>query len=291
MDRSQNVFVSGILPEFSYRFVLGRNTPVAHEAGRRLSASPQVTALLGEAMLGAFFIESHTTKDPSLKSSLHLECDGPVKRVIAFGANDGGLRAHVAAPEAAWDGPVSAGKHAGLLKVSRWFSDGQIYTSNVEMRDVPLDKNIEEYLARSDQILTFLRLESSLSGDVLDQVSGYMFQALPDATYTDADRLLDWLGGVSAGELLDFLSGDENSPRMDHVIRSTSVRVLGAGQFRFRCDCDMDRVRSALLGLGRQSVESLVEEEGRIEVFCEFCRRRFELRPEDVNALFGADSA
>jgi molecular chaperone Hsp33 len=41
--------------------------------------------------------------------------------------------------------------------------------------------------------------------------------------------------------------------------------------------------------LGREEVDSVVEERGSVEVHCEFCNQRYEFDPVDVAQLFVAE--
>ncbi len=289
IDHRGNTVISGVLPELDYRFVLGRITSVAAEAGRLQEASPRVSALLGEALLAAHFVATHASKNPALKISLHFECEGPVERIIAFGSPDGVVRGHASPADANWEGPLDAGKGAGILRVNRWLPDGGIYSSAVEMRDVSLDRNVEELLARSEQIQTFLRIEHKAG-----HVSGVQFQALPEATNDQTDLLLDWLGGLSPHDLVEHFLDEsggvrEPGPMFSSVVRSTPVRVMSVGRFQFKCDCDRSRVEHMLITLGKDSVDDLLEQQGKVEVFCEFCRRRYEFSDHDVKGLFAED--
>lgn len=38
--------------------------------------------------------------------------------------------------------------------------------------------------------------------------------------------------------------------------------------------------------LGREEVDSVIEERGHVEIHCEFCNQRYEFDPVDVEQLF-----
>lgn len=240
LDPSRNSFLRGLLPDLNYRFVFGSLVPAAREAGERHNASLRASALLGEAMLGAFFLETGTSKGDALRTCLHLECTGPLRRVIAFAGVDGKVRSHAGFPAADWDGDLYEGKGSGQLKVSRWFSDSQVYTSSVEMRNLPLSQNLEDYMTRSDQIQAFVRLQSNVAADALTDCAGCMIQALPGATMKDTVRAVDWLDEVWPQLKTNFTVPAADSSR----IFSTALRVLSVGQFQFFCDCSADRVKT-----------------------------------------------
>jgi molecular chaperone Hsp33 len=41
--------------------------------------------------------------------------------------------------------------------------------------------------------------------------------------------------------------------------------------------------------LGRDEVHSILEERGKVEVTCEFCRKRYTLDPVDAEQVFAAE--
>lgn len=239
-------------------------------------------------MLGAFFLETGASKVDALKSCLHLEGDGPLRRVISFAGVDGRVRAHAGNPAASWQGDLHEGKGRGQLKVSRWFSDNQVYTSSVEMRHLPLAHNLEDYMTRSDQIQAFVKLESTMGPLAPTAISGCMIQALPDASTGNTVRAVDWLE-----EAWPHLQQGFTIPTGEtlHHIHSTPLKVLSVGQFQFYCDCSMGRVQNVLRLLGREDIESLLAEKGEVEVHCEFCGRRYTFGQEEIESIFSTPAA
>jgi len=59
-----------------------------------------------------------------------------------------------------------------------------------------------------------------------------------------------------------------------------------APQPHFACTCNRARVVRMLKGLGREEVEGVVAEQGRVEIACEFCGVKYHFDPVDVGELF-----
>lgn len=55
---------------------------------------------------------------------------------------------------------------------------------------------------------------------------------------------------------------------------------------RFACSCGRERVGGMLKGLGRDEVDDILREQGRVEVACDFCGRKYHFDPVDVGELF-----
>ncbi len=279
-----NFHLTGIIPHLNYRLVLARNTDVAREIGAMQGASPQVTALLGETMLGAFLLASHSSKTDRFSISLHLECTGPAKRLIAFSGHEGAIRGHAAVPDAAWDGELRNGLGNGLLKVSRWKDRSNAYTSAVELFPENIARSLELYTARSDQIQSFIRIQTRVGQGGLEEISGYMLQAMPEANFDDADAVLELAASTDPESLLSSMNdGDET--RKDFKFLN-SFNILRYGQFYFLCDCNREKIENLIKLLGRDSVENILAQEGRLEIICEFCKKKYRLDPAEVKNLF-----
>ena len=156
---------------------------------------------------------------------------------------------------------------------------GPLYQGIVGLEAASIAALIEHYLTASEQIESRLVLAAGAT-----RVRGMLLQRMPgavpgdDATWRQASRVdlghSDLLGADSVGALLAarFPSDD--------------IRVLAPRAARFRCGCSSERVENALRMLGRAEIESILAEQGRVGVTCEFCNRRYSFDAADALALF-----
>lgn len=285
-----NFFVSGVIPDKHYRFVIARNSAIAREAADRHKASQQIASIMGETMLGAFFLSTHATKQIDTTVSLHLECDAPIYRIISFADNSGDMRSYPGKPDSEFDDHEPL--FSGIMRVNRWVREAtKIYSSAVEMRKVPIYKNLEEFIGKSEQIQSFIKIDSEKdeNGDL--QISGYMFQALPDASADDTDSILDMLNNVSAKFVLDgILSGTEDRklpPESSNIF--LEAKILRTGYFEFRCDCNRSKIAGLIRAMKREEVESILGEHGKIEAACEFCKTKYVFTAEEATSLINGE--
>ncbi len=57
----------------------------------------------------------------------------------------------------------------------------------------------------------------------------------------------------------------------------------------FRCRCSRAKAASAVLSMGREDAEKLLEEEGAIAVHCHDCNTDYVFTREEIAALFGGE--
>ncbi len=107
------------------------------------------------------------------------------------------------------------------------------------------------------------------------QSSGLSVSASPGDLQMDDDA---WdravhLGSTITREELLALPVPEIIHRLYH---EEDIRLFSRMPVSFRCSCSRDRVESVLRMLGHGEIRSILEEQGTVQVDCEFYRRRKE---------------
>ncbi|MDE2628773.1 MAG: Hsp33 family molecular chaperone HslO [Burkholderiales bacterium] len=160
-----------------------------------------------------------------------------------------------------------------------------------------LSEVLEHYMLQSEQLDTRLILAAD---DTL--AAGLLIQRLPvqgagnlqgaarnedliglDESY---NRLALLAGTLTREELLT-LDADTILRRLfwEEPLRRFVPRRAESGP-RFACSCSRVRVGSMLKSLGREEIDGIVVEQGRVEIGCEFCGLKYHFDPVDVGELF-----
>jgi len=127
-----------------------------------------------------------------------------------------------------------------------------------------------------------------------DRAVGMLLQKLPGdggivphAGEHDADtweRVCVLGSTLSPAELL----GEEPQTLFRRLFWQENVQHFAPTLTRFECSCSRERVGSMLKMLGRDEVDGVIDEQGRVEIHCEYCNQRYEFDPVDVAQLFAA---
>jgi molecular chaperone Hsp33 len=237
--------------------------------------------LLGELMAAGALLSATLKFDGAL--IMQMQGQGPVKLVVVEVTSEGTLRA-----TASWDGELQDAPFAELVGGGRFVitlvpADGtQSYQGVVDMSGGSVAEVLEHYMATSEQLQTRLWLACDER-----QAAGMLLQKLPEQEGTDADmwNRATHLGATLSAEELLKLPAREVIRRLFH---EEDVRVFESTPLAFRCSCSRDRVTAMLRMLGRDEVHSIIEERGKVEVTCEFCRKRYTLDPVDAEQVFAA---
>jgi molecular chaperone Hsp33 len=62
--------------------------------------------------------------------------------------------------------------------------------------------------------------------------------------------------------------------------------MTGENGPRFACNCSRERVSGMLKSLGREEIDSILEERGNVEIACDFCGTKYHYDAVDVGELF-----
>ncbi|WP_334134387.1 Hsp33 family molecular chaperone HslO [Tepidimonas sp.] len=269
---------------------------------------PPVTELLGEMTAAAVLLHSNIKFAGALV--LQIVGDGPLKVAVAEVQPDMAFRAtatvtQAVAPDAALAQLVNVhgqGRCAITLDPRGRQPGQQPYQGIVPLHDADghalprLSDMLGLYMRQSEQLDTRLVLAADA-----EVAAGLLIQRMPTAgeanlagtahaaesgddaeedfrriTLLAASLTRDELLRLDADTLLHRLFWQENLLRLD------GSRV----QPRFACTCSRERVAAMLRSLGAAEVESILAEQGAVDVGCEFCGQHYRFDAVDAAQLF-----
>jgi molecular chaperone Hsp33 len=237
-----------------------------------------VRELLGQALAAVVLLSATVKFEGAL--ILQAQGDGPLHTVVAQATHRRTLRGLARWHE---DQPLAGNRldqllGAGRLVLTLQNDDAEPYQGIVGLEGDNLAEAIENYFTRSEQLAT--RLWLAADGE---RAVGLFLQELP--TFGDSQE--DWqrvsllAGTVTERELL-LLSGEELLYRL---FSEEAVRLFEPEPVSFRCTCSRERVESVLRSMGREELEEGLQQQGELDVNCEFCNRRYRFDAVDVQAL------
>ena len=148
---------------------------------------------------------------------------------------------------------------------------------------------LEQYMQRSEQVPTHLWLAADER-----HAFGMLLQRMPDDggdAATDGDRDAAAQGWEHVVTLARTLTRQEmldlpTEETLRRLFADAPIQVFESHKPRFECTCSPDKVASMLKMLGRSEVESILRDEGAIDVRCEFCAEHYALDAIAARKLF-----
>ncbi len=266
-----------------------------------------VRSLLGEMAAAAVLMQSSIRFNGDL--ILQMMGDGPVKLAVAEVRSDLAFRVTAkVVGEVPDDARLEAllnlnggGRCAITLDPKDKFPGQQPYQGVVPLhgdRREPLQQLaevLEHYMLQSQQLDTRLVLaadDQRAAGLLIQRMpvegSGNLGERNEDRIGLDEDyRRIALLAGTLTRDELLTLDPDTVLRRLfwEEKLRRFDP-TAGDAAPRFECRCSRERVGRMLEGLGREEIDGIVVEQGRVEIACEFCGTRYHFDPVDVGELF-----
>lgn len=246
-----------------------------------------VRKLLGEAMAAAALLSSTLKFDGTLVLQTRAADAAAPVRVMVVECNAAlEMRATATLGGELPDGDghsLASLVGNGSLVITLDPRDGkEAYQGVVALEGDHLALALENYMMRSEQLDTRIHLAADGS-----RAAGLLVQRMPGdggtgfvaSNWEEASILA---GTLSPGELL----GLEPRQILRRLFHEHDLRLFDERGTAFRCSCSRQRVGDMLRMLGRQEVESIIADEGRVSVDCEFCHQVYAFDPIDAAQLF-----
>ena len=251
----------------SWRTVLERHT-----------YPPILVQLMGELTAAAVLLAATLKLQGSL--ILQIQGKGAIKLLVVECTGDLQLRA-----TAKWEGELE-GDLKDMVGDGRFVitldpkNGSQAYQGIVTLEGGSVADILQHYMSRSEQLETRLWLAADENG-----AAGMLLQKLPEKESHDADawERVTQLGATLQRDELLRLPTVELLHRLYH---EEDVRLFESQPVSFHCGCSREKVAAMLRMLGREEIDSILLEQGRVEIHCEFCNQRYEFDPVDAALLF-----
>lgn len=157
---------------------------------------------------------------------------------------------------------------------------GQTYQGIVEVIGDNIAQILETYMQQSAQLETRIWLSSNPH-----QAAGLLLQKLPQQQTEDQDswqRTTMLADTVQADELLQL----DTNTLLRRLFHEENVRLFDPSPVAFECRCSHQSVSNMLRLLGREEIDSIIQEQGSISVNCDFCNAAYVFDPIDASQLF-----
>ncbi|MGZ9031382.1 MAG: Hsp33 family molecular chaperone HslO [Burkholderiaceae bacterium] len=256
---------------------------------------PVVTRLLGEMVAAGALLATNIKFNGALVMQVHG--DGPVKLLVVECLPDLAIRATATLA----DGPIAddasmrdlinrngRGRFAITLDPRDPMPGQQPYQGIVPLDGETMAEVLQTYMRQSEQLDTRLWLAAT------EHVSaGLLLQSLPaeggitggsaESSDPDAwDRAVTLARTITSEELLTLGPDDV----LRRLFWQEPLEHYPPMSPHFACTCSRERIGRMLVSLGREEVDSIIDEQGTVTVTCDFCSRQYRFDAVDTEQLF-----
>ncbi|MDA1478199.1 Hsp33 family molecular chaperone HslO [Bacillus changyiensis] len=281
--------VKAMAYEGKIRAYAARTTETISEAQSRHQTWATASAALGRTMTATVMMGAMLKGDDKL--TVKIEGGGPVGAIIADGNAKGEVRGYVSNPQIHFElneqGKLDVRRAvgtSGTLSVVKDLGLRDLFTGQVEIVSGEIGEDFTYYLVASEQVPSSVGVGVLVNPDhTILAAGGFIFQLMPG---TDEKTIKKLEMNLSQMEPISKLIQKGLTPEeVLSVVLGEEPEVLETIPVKFTCNCSKERFASGIIGLGKQEIQAMIDEDGKAEAQCHFCNETYIFTKEELEAL------
>ena len=296
MDNTSDFLIRGVINELNVRFTFVETTATVTEAIMVHSADPLCALTFGKAITVGALIAPLLNGDE--KYSIKWEYEGLLGSIVVDVNSKCDVRGipketmlmdRVGTNEELYgdNGQIS------LIKAD----NGRILNSGTSAAGLlDISDDISFYMATSDQLETEFLTAAGFNPDPEHPVkmfAGFMIQAMPDC---DLEQFDEFRTNMQLGSAVTILAAKDmpvekklwklletvigNNMSYPEIDQNFGVSYEFSSSPSYSCPCNRDKMKAAVLLLGKPELKEIFEANGETKITCQFCNTKY---------VFGAD--
>ena len=309
MRRDMSNVITAIDKSKSFRVFLTITTELVEEARKIHDTTPLASAGLGRVLTGAGLM-GLDLKNPGDKLTVLFKGDGPAEQILATATQDGRVKGYIANPSCDLPlndlGKLDVGGSLGIgdLTVIKDLGLKEPYVGTIALVDGEIADDLRAYYYISEQQNTAISLGVKVDRDWSIKAAGGMFiQMLPGGEEGAVDALEDMLKDLppittiieeetekAAGKTTEGILNAMLERIFKDMPEEYSLEVLDQRDLIWQCDCSRDRLEKVLMTIGEKDLREIIEEDGKAELVCQFCLKKYNFTKEELESILEAIS-
>ena len=266
-------------------------TNLVEEARKIHDLSPLATAALGRVLTITALIGSEM-KNKTDKLTIQVKGNSPIGKMVVVSNNMPHIKAYITNPHA--DLPLNefnkldvggAVGNQGFINVIKDIGLKEPYIGISPLTSGEIAEDFANYFQTSEQRQTAVALGVLVDKNGVRSSGGYIISPMPDATQEEISKveqsifkagaiskMLD--NNLSLKEIAKRVTGDENVKIIDTLITPA-----------YKCECNKERFENGLMTLGEEQLIELIKEDGKAEIQCQFCNKKYNFNKEELEKI------
>ncbi len=254
------------------------------------NTSPVMTAALGRLLSAGAMMGIMMKGDKDLLT-LQIRGDGPGKGITVSADSFGNVKGYPIVSDV-----ILPANNKGKLDVSGAMGNGNLcvikdmglkepYIGQVELQTGEIAEDLTYYFATSEQVPSCVGLGVLMERDnTVKQAGGFLIQLMPFTEDEVIEKLEQNLAKVaSVTSMLD--SGMSPEDILNTLLDGFDVEITETGETRFSCNCGKERIEKALISVGKEELQEMIDDGEPIEVKCHFCNKGYVFSIEELKDI------
>lgn len=265
-------------------------TKTVAEAQERHDTWNTASAALGRSLVGGLLLGSTVKGDDKL--TIKIQGDGPVGAIVVDANGHGEVKGYLQNPHVSLplnekgklDVRGAVGTQ-GMFTVIKDLGLKEPFSGQTPIVSGELGEDFTYYLAISEQIPSAVGLSVLVdTDDSIKVAGGFMLQIMPGADEAIISAIETNLANTpQISTLLD--EGQTPEAILQSLLPDTKLEILEKMPVGFVCDCSKEKFATAIITLGAEEIQGMIEEDHGAEAVCSFCGEKYEYSEAELIAL------
>ena len=290
----KDFLVRGMTADGFVKITAVQSTQLVERARQIHKTLPLATAALGRTLTAVSMMGNELKYDKG-SVTLQFRGDGPLGAITAVSDSNGNVRGYLQNPAAVLplrsDGHLNVGAGVGrdgVITVIKDIGEREPFTGRIELQSGEIAEDVAAYYVLSEQIPTVCALGVLVDRDQsVKCAGGYLLQLLPGAPAGLVDLLeyrVQDVGSVTS----NLEKGLNMRQVVEELLYGMGLQLMEEHPVAYECKCSRQKVESALISMGREELQKLIEEEEKASVTCQFCDAVYDFSRADLEDLLKA---
>lgn len=286
----EDYLVKALCYEGSIRAYAVCATNTISEAQKRHDTWSSSTAALGRTMVGALLLGATLKGEDKL--TVKVQGNGPAGSIVVDSDGSGNTKGYIKNPHVSLtlneSGKIDVRGTVGTEGIFTVIKDlglKETFSGQTPIVSGEIGEDFTYFMAVSEQIPSAIGLSVLVDTDEsVKAAGGFMIQVMPGADEKTIDFIEQRLQEVP---MISRLIDEGESPEgiLERLLGKDEIEILEKMPVQFKCNCSKEKFGTAIIAVGLDEINAMIEEDHGAEAVCQFCGNKYHYSEEDLIEL------
>ncbi|MBO0421706.1 Hsp33 family molecular chaperone [Enterococcus plantarum] len=286
----EDYLVKALCYEGSIRAYAVCATNTISEAQKRHDTWSSSTAALGRTMVGALLLGATLKGEDKL--TVKVQGNGPAGSIVVDSDGSGNTKGYIKNPHVSLtlneSGKIDvrgAVGTEGIFTVIKDLGLKETFSGQTPIVSGEIGEDFTYFMAVSEQIPSAIGLSVLVDTDEsVKAAGGFMIQVMPGADEKTIDFIEQRLQEVP---MISRLIDEGESPEgiLERLLGKDQIEILEKMPVQFNCNCSKEKFGTAIIAVGLDEINAMIEEDHGAEAVCQFCGNKYHYSEDDLIEL------
>lgn len=263
---------------------------ICERAREAHNTSPVATAALGRLLTAGAMMGTMMKGDKDILT-LQVHAGGPLGGMTVTADSMANVKGYVNHPDVMLP-PNAQGKldvagavGVGFMNVIKDLGMKEPYVGQTVLQTSEIAEDLTFYFATSEQVPSSVGLGVLMEkNNTVKQAGGFIVQLMPFAEEEVIAKLEKNIKNVTS---VTSLLEEGKTPEMilETLLGDLEVEITDTIPAAFHCNCSKERVKKAVISIGKKDIQEMINDGKDIEVNCHFCNTHYNYSVEELKIM------